>query len=187
MALIKIHMHLNNESFSYRATEYLDVLESKGFIITKRDSNNKLLAFSLTPAANKLLKNSFILNDRLFDKIDTTTSIDVVSKLADEMRSIFPKGKKDNKWYFRSTKPTVIEKLQKFSVKYKIQLSTEYDNIIEATKQYVSNFEGSQGGMSIIKYFIEKQNNGSILLEYLEQLGEDNEDPDTPSNTTKYI
>ena len=86
--------------------------------------------------------------------------------LAEELRNLFPVGKKNGTWLWKGTQMSVANKLRPFFKKY-----PQYTNedIINATKSYINSFDGKDihSSMSLLIYFIEK-NGHSILLEQLE-------------------
>lgn len=95
--------------------------------------------------------------------------------LAEELRQLFPEGKKEGTSYmWRSNKAEVAKKLKLLTVKYGFTYTRE--EAIEATKAYVSSFNGNYKLMRILKYFILKttkdaDGNTSIssdLMEYIE-------------------
>ena len=77
-----------------------------------------------------------------------------LKELADKLREIFPSGKKpgySDTW--RDSTSCIAERLQKFFFKYG---HFEDDDIIKATKEYVSSFNGDYRYMQLLKYFIWK-------------------------------
>ena len=76
------------------------------------------------------------------------------TKLAEQLREIFPAGKKPGYAYtWRDSVSCIADRLKKFFMKY-----GEYsdEQIIEATKAYVASFNGNYTYMQLLKYFIWK-------------------------------
>ena len=90
--------------------------------------------------------------------------------LAEELIKIFPEGKKNGSHRWKGTTIAVANKLRSFIKKYPQYTN---DDIINATQEYVDSFYGRDihKGMSILIYFIDKEERGSILLEFLQDTG----------------
>jgi hypothetical protein len=75
-------------------------------------------------------------------------------KLAEQLREIFPAGKKPGYAYtWRDSVSCITDRLKKFFMKY-----GDYpdDRIIQVTKDYVASFNGNYTYMQLLKYFIWK-------------------------------
>ena len=105
-----------------------------------------------------------IVSDKVKDLV-STISIDsdknVIDKdsefteLATELREIYPAGRKDGTTYmWRGTTAEVAKKLKTLVVKYGFTINKE--DVIKATKEYVSSFNGNYKYMQLLKYFILK-------------------------------
>ena len=105
-----------------------------------------------------------VVSDRVKDLV-STISIDsdknVIDKdsefteLATELREIYPAGRKDGTTYmWRGTTAEVAKKLKTLVVKYGFTINRE--DVIKATKEYVSSFNGNYRYMQLLKYFILK-------------------------------
>lgn len=105
-----------------------------------------------------------VISDKVKDLV-STISIDsdknVIDKdsefteLATELREIYPAGRKDGTTYmWRGTTAEVAKKLKTLVVKYGFTINKE--DIIKATKEYVSSFNGNYRYMQLLKYFILK-------------------------------
>ena len=103
---------------------------------------------------------------------------DDFNALADKLREIFPKGNKAGTNYnWRSSTAEIARKLKNLVVKYNCKFTEE--EAIEATKAYVSSFNGDYKYMKLLKYFLLKtprNNNGDVEIEsdfmtYLENKG----------------
>ena len=80
------------------------------------------------------------------DKLDT---------LASQLMEIFPKGKKEGTTsYWRGNRKEIRERLQKFFKLYGNKYTDE--QILKATQNYVSSFNGNYSYMRVLKYFILK-------------------------------
>jgi len=90
------------------------------------------------------------------------------SSLAKTLRELFPPGLKDDKWPWRSTNVQIRDKLDKFMALYP---EAEDDQIVNATKNYLSKMRDNERGMSLLQYFILKNTDDgqkSILAEYID-------------------
>lgn len=93
--------------------------------------------------------------------------------LANELRELYPKGKKPGTAYmWRDSVPIIAKKLKALVKKYGDCFTDE--QAIKATKRYVESFNGNYQYMQLLKYFISKQTvvNGEIeetsqLLSYI--------------------
>ena len=105
-----------------------------------------------------------VVSDKVKDLV-STISIDsdknVIDKdseftdLATELREIYPAGRKDGTTYmWRGTTAEVAKKLKTLVVKYGFTINRE--DVIKATKEYVSSFNGNYRYMQLLKYFILK-------------------------------
>ena len=105
-----------------------------------------------------------VVSDKVKDLV-STISIDsdknVIDKdsefteLATELREIYPAGRKDGTTYmWRGTTAEVAKKLKTLVVKYGFTINRE--DVIKATKEYVSSFNGNYKYMQLLKYFILK-------------------------------
>lgn len=137
--------------------------DSVGSAITKFIVNSDGKDF-----VNRVLANSLTYED----KRDLTG-------LAQALKDIFPKGKKDGTGTPWADGVALIEKrLKLFFKKYG---DFPQEAIIEATKRYVEGFNGNYRLMRTLRYFIWKEERGaagdveskSDLLTYLENAGEE--------------
>ena len=84
-----------------------------------------------------------------------------IKLLAEQMRLMFPEGKKQGTTkYWRDNKANVEAKLKTFFKKY-----GHYDSelILKATQKYVDSFGDSRQLMRILPYFIEKENSSELM------------------------
>ena len=140
-----------------------------------------------------------VVSDKIKDLI-STISIDsdknVIDKdsefteLATELREIYPAGRKDGTTYmWRGTTAEVAKKLKTLVVKYGYTINRE--DVIKATKEYVSSFNGNYRYMQLLKYFIlksVKDADGNVdikseLMSFIENSGQlDKQKEDWVSN-----
>lgn len=89
-----------------------------------------------------------------------TTDMEL-DELAKKLKEIYPKGKKEGRWYWADSVPLIKERLQKFFVKYG-RFSAE--EIIDATERYVREKQ-DQEDMRLLKYFMfrDKRVDGEVV------------------------
>ena len=76
------------------------------------------------------------------------------TQLAEQLREIFPSGKKPGYAYtWRDSISCIADRLKKFFMKYGNYTD---EQVIEATKAYVASFNGNYTYMQLLKYFIWK-------------------------------
>lgn len=99
-----------------------------------------------------------------------------LTRLAKRLKEIYPKGKKEGRWYWAEAESLIKRRLQAFFVKYGRRSSEE---IIDATERYVQEKQG-QPDMRLLKYFIFREhktdgetNASSDLLTWIENRGEE--------------
>jgi hypothetical protein len=105
---------------------------------------------------------------------------DGISKLADELREIYPGGKiPGTSYYYKGNKVDIVKKLKSFFRRY----GTDYTNeqIIDATKRYIASFNGNYMYLKLLKYFIWKDERrdgeiiqSSMLADWIENTGQVN-------------
>lgn len=132
-----------------------------------------------------LCKREFMYSDDLLmkDANDMVESIlceseinednKTIESLSTKLMEMWPKGKKDNKWYWRGNKKEIMLKLEKF---FKFYGNYSYDQVLEAAQKYVESFalRGNQY-MKLLKYFILKEapEMESELATYIERYNEE--------------
>ncbi len=109
-------------------------------------------------------EGKLIVSDKVKDLISTViidSDKNVIDKdekftsLASELREIYPAGRKEGTSYmWRGTTAEIAKKLKTLVVKYGYSFSRE--DVIKATKEYVSSFNGNYRYMQLLKYFILK-------------------------------
>lgn len=76
-------------------------------------------------------------------------------ELANELRELYPAGRKEGTTYmWRGTTAEIAKKLKTLVVKYKYSFTRE--QVLKATKEYISSFNGNYKKMRLLKYFILK-------------------------------
>ena len=113
---------------------------------------------------NLFSKEKIVISDKVKDLISTVfidSDKNIIDKdsefteLATELREIYPAGRKDGTTYmWRGTTAEVAKKLKTLVVKYGFTINKE--DVIKATKEYVSSFNGNYRYMQLLKYFILK-------------------------------
>lgn len=109
-------------------------------------------------------EGKLIVSDKVKDLISTViidSDKNVIDKdeeftsLASELREIYPAGRKEGTSYmWRGTTAEVAKKLKTLVAKYGYSFGRE--DVIKATKEYVSSFNGNYRYMQLLKYFILK-------------------------------
>ena len=103
-------------------------------------------------------------------------------ELAEKLREIYPKGRKEGTTYmWRGTVTEIAKKLKTLVAKYNCKFTQE--QAIKATKEYVKSFNGNYTKMRLLKYFILKldkdaDNNVNFISELM-SLIENEEDINT--------
>lgn len=97
-----------------------------------------------------------------------------LTSMAEAIQSQFPQGLKpgtNHSW--KGSRAEIVQRLDKLQIKLNIQL--DFDEVVDATKRYISSFNGDYTYMQICKYFIFKNTikNGmtefnSALLDFIE-------------------
>lgn len=105
-------------------------------------------------------ETSFIFNTAHSDELSIAKSVKSTSKLplelAEKMRELFPKGKKDGTNYqWRDSKIIIAQRLVAWKKMFCIDATDE--EIIDATRRYVASFNGNYSLMRLLKYFIMKK------------------------------
>ena len=122
----------------------------------------------LTPKGIDLVENLLIQSN--FTSNDISRYID----LADKLRELYPKGKKEGTQYLWRDSTTIIAKrLMALSKRTNYKFTDE--EVIEATRKYVESFNGNYHYMKLLKYFISKVDNkvgedGHIIAEETSEL-----------------
>lgn len=113
---------------------------------------------------NLFSEGSLVVSDKVKELV-STIAIDsdknVIDKdaefieLANELRELYPAGRKEGTTYmWRGTTAEIAKKLKTLVVKYKYSFTRE--QVLKATKDYISSFNGNYKKMRLLKYFILK-------------------------------
>ena len=107
--------------------------------------------------------------------VDKKVSNKDIELLAEQMRLMFPEGKKQGTTkYWRDNKSNVENKLKTFFKKY-----GHYDSelILKATQKYIDSFGDSKQLMRILPYFIEKENSSELMtiIENIDEVKSDSQ------------
>lgn len=109
-----------------------------------------------------------------------------LTELAKQLKEIYPKGKKEDTWYWAEGVQLIARRLRIFFHKYDPMGNFTDEQIINATRRYVDEKQ-CKSDMRLLKYFIFKEGVGkggdvepsSDLLTYIENEGQVNELPET--------
>lgn len=151
--LDKNNITLEEFMLLYISAKNIDINSIKESIVAKNlaeydlFSENKLVVSDNT---KELIANISIDSDKnVIDEDEKYT------ELAIKLREIYPSGRKEGTSYmWRGTTIEIARKLKTLVVKYKYTLNE--DDIIQATKDYISSFNGNYRYMQLLKYFILK-------------------------------
>lgn len=142
-------------------------IEFDGFTINYEPDNVRL-----TQKGTEIVED--VLLNSEFNKKEPE---DPYTALAKKMQELYPKGKKNGtNLMWRDSSAIIAKKLKSVSKKYGVVLKE--DEVLEATKAYVTSFNGDYQFMQVLKYFILKRDNNtgeenSQLLSYLENAGQE--------------
>lgn len=168
-ALLLLSIH-NNVNFN----EAKESLIKKGFITAKLDSELVPIGWRITR------KGTEILDDTIADSDKYQAPVEKLESLAQSLKDLFPKGKKDGtNYYWAEGVALIVRRLKLFFKKYGNTYTEE--QIIKATEKYVQSFNGNYKFMKLLKYFIFKEKIGaggdiegeSDLITYIENCNED--------------
>ena len=165
IALLMINYQCNIELIA-------ESLKNKGYIV----NNTELFAkvpYKITNSGAEIIES--VTADSMVTKDSDASLI----SLADELKKIYPKGKKDGtNYYWADGVQLIVKRLKLFFKKYGDKYS--YQQIIDATKKYIESFNGDYRYMKLLKYFIFKDKVGAInveeeseLVNYIENSNED--------------
>lgn len=152
--------------FTFNKSETQTILSLLSKQLLKKTSIQEVVKtgnkYALTEKGKEIIKALFKQNHAL-------TKEDIVN-LAQELKEIFPKGKKEGtNIYWSEGNILIVKRLEKFFEKY--GNTYQYKDIIDAAKRYVNSYSNNHTTMRVLKYFIFKRDdNGetSDLLNYLE-------------------
>ena len=107
-----------------------------------------------------------------------------IELLAEQMRLLFPEGKKPGTTkYWRDNKTNVINKLKTF---FKKCGEHDYNLILTATQKYVESYGENKQLMRVLPYFIMKDDSSDLLtyMENIDSIGNDLNDDSWTSQLT---
>ena len=146
-------------------------LASKQGLITYNhlDRYNLPIQPKLTREGVEVVESIFLNSEFKGDKgIDT----DRYDELADKLRELYPKGRKEGTSYlWRDSHAKIANKLRTLVKKYNFKFTDE--QAISATKRYIESFNSNYSYMQLLKYFILKKDKdtgeeNSQLMSYIE-------------------
>lgn len=142
------------------------------------DSKGNIVAVSLEKHGVE------IVNEIISDSTYNPTGEDRYLRLAEQLIELYPKGRKEGTAYmWRDSKSVIAKRLETLANKLKKTTGQTFtdEQAINATKAYVSSFNGDYTYMQLLKYFISKRIIGedgseevSQLLSYIENEGQEN-------------
>ena len=150
-----------------------------------QDITKNGIKYKLTLEGKAVMNSCIVISDVLRD---VQVEEDRLDKLAEQLKNIFPKGKKDGtNLYWSEGKMFIKKRLKNFFNKYGTKYTDE--QILNAAKEYVSSFNGIYKTMRVLKYFIYKEEKGadgkinstSDLLNTIENAGQSTIDNDWTS------
>lgn len=153
--------------------EAITKLKEKGLISTKLDKNFKPVGYFITHSGQDAL------NTVILDSDTHQESPDRLKHLATQLKSIFPKGKKEGtNVMWTDGEALIIKRLRQFFKKYGNNYADE--QILDAAKAYVQGFNSQLKFMQTLRYFIFTERVGvggeiesqSQLLNFIENAGE---------------
>ena len=148
-------------------------LTKKGYAISTLDFDDGIALKRSVPGVD-------VYNNIVMESAEQTEiNEDRLIHLAERMKEIYPKGKKDNTWYWADGAQVIARRLKIFFHKYDKHRKITDEQIIDATKRYVDEMLG-KADMRLLKYFIFKEPVGkggdvepvSDLLTYIENKGQ---------------
>ena len=147
-----------------------DIASKQGLITYNHlDRYNLPIQPKLTREGVELVESIF-LNSEF--KGNNGVDSDRYDELADKLRELYPKGRKEGTSYlWRDSHAKIANKLRTLVKKYNFKFTDE--QAINATKRYIESFNGNYSYMQLLKYFILKKDKdtgeeNSQLMSYIE-------------------
>lgn len=149
--------------------ETIDKLNNKGLIFINSFEDGIPDDVSPTKESAEIVEGTYA-NMEISGKEDD----DRFNNLADKLRELFPTGRKPGtQLQWRDSTKIIAQRLKIFVKKFDVKFTDE--QAIEATKKYISGFNGNYQFMQVLKYFIMKAGKedgtsvvNSQLLSYME-------------------
>lgn len=121
-----------------------------------QDVTKNGIKYKLTLEGKSIMNSCIVISDVLRD---IHVEEDRLDKLAEQLKSIFPKGKKDGtNLYWAEGKTFIKKRLKNFFEKYGNKYTDE--QILDAARNYIASFNGIYKTMRVLKYFIYKEEKG---------------------------
>lgn len=160
---------------------------NKGAILVHETApNGDILSVTIEKQGKELVDT--VLTESTFATTPTSEEReDRYLKLADALREIYPKGRKEGTAYmWRDSRAVIAKRLKSLAegLAKENGISFTDEQAINATRKYVESFNGDYKFMQLLKYFIWKSSDENIrdknsqLLSYIENEGQD----DTTTN-----
>ena len=151
--LDKYNITIDEFMVLYLSAKSSDITSCKESLIAKGLADRNLFTegeLVLSDNTRKIITDIIVDSDKnVIDKDEEFI------KLANELRELYPTGKKEGTTYmWRGTTTEIARKLKTLVVKYKYSFTRE--QAINATKEYVNSFNGNYRTMRLLKYFILK-------------------------------
>lgn len=153
-AILEQHNMTIEEYFVlYIAAKDMDIGKIQQSVIAKGFANKDLFYDNKLILSNEVKK---LLEDIIIDSTDTKDiSEEFYIDLAKQLKELYPRGRKAGTNYmWRGTTVEIAKKLKTLVVKYGYTLNKE--EVLKATKDYISSFNGNYRYMQLLKYFILK-------------------------------
>lgn len=166
-------------AIQYGTSDVYQSLIDKGCITSANRSLFELdKKYTITHKGINLFSDVVLESDK-----PTESSQDRIANLANKLRGIYPEGKmQGTSYYYRGNTPDIKKKLVTFFKRYGDEYTDE--QILEATRNYVSSFNGNYLYLRLLKYFIWKDENRDGEVIQVSQLAEwiENSDQNNPHN-----
>ena len=147
-----------------------DIASKQGLITYNHlDRYNLPIQPKLTREGVELVESIFLNSEFKGNNGDDSDRYD---ELADKLRELYPKGRKEGTSYlWRDSHAKIANKLRTLVKKYNFKFTDE--QAINATKRYIESFNGNYSYMQLLKYFILKKDKdtgeeNSQLMSYIE-------------------
>lgn len=152
----------------------IDRLNNKGLIFINNFKDGIPSDVSPTKESREIVEGTYADME-----ISGKENDDRFNNLADKLRELFPTGRKPGtQLQWRDSTKVIAQRLKAFVKKFNIEFTDE--KAIEATKKYISGFNGNYQFMQVLKYFIMKAGKedgtsiiNSQLLSYMENAGQE--------------
>lgn len=165
-------LHFNNPI----NTDTIDRLNSKGLIFVDSFKNGFPYNVGPTKESEEIIEGAYADMEIIGKDNDSR-----YMALADKLRELFPTGRKPGtQLQWRDSTKVIAQRLKAFTKKFDIHFTDE--QAINATKKYISGFNGNYQFMQVLKYFIMKANTedgtstmNSQLLSYMDNAGQEDQ------------